>query len=355
MPFYDASNSEKCLAETQDALSMIDLLIENHPFHLIIIGGDLNTELKGESPFDTLWTEMMTRNALASCSPLFSSPGYTYHHETLGHKKLIDHFVLSHTLLNNMTSGHRILDDGSNLSDHLPIMLQLNVSVSRTAAKPNSTSEEAKLRWKKQCPSDTSAYTERLSVTVDEMITCRGDQTKLICTSNCHCSDESCRYYIQQEYDDLISCLKIADTDLPRHKPGCRKDWWTQELSDLKRQSEDIHKLWKVEGKPRSGLTYSERLRVRSRYKRSIREAQRATRQDAWNKIHTSMEKDDTNGFWNSWRSLYNKNKSHFAPVVDGCSSKESIAESFRRSFQENSKPNNSDNLLEKEEKRHHE
>ena len=136
MPFYDASNSEKCLAETQDALSMIDLLIENHPFHLIIIGGDLNTELKGESPFDTLWTEMMTRNALASCSPLFSSPGYTYHHETLGHKKLIDHFVLSHTLMNNMTSGHRILDDGSNLSDHLPIMLQLNVSVSWTAAKP---------------------------------------------------------------------------------------------------------------------------------------------------------------------------------------------------------------------------
>ena len=77
MPFYDASNSEKCLAETQDALSMIDLLIENHPFHLIIIGGDLNTELKGESPFDTLWTEMMTRNALASCSSLFSLPGYT--------------------------------------------------------------------------------------------------------------------------------------------------------------------------------------------------------------------------------------------------------------------------------------
>ena len=53
------------------------------------------------------------------------------------------------------------------------------------------------------------------------------------------------------------------------------------------------------------------------------------------------MESNETNDFWNSWRGLYNKNKSHFAPVVDGCSSKEDIAEAFKRSFQSNSEPNN--------------
>ena len=31
MPFFDASNKEECMAETQDALSMIEVLIENHP------------------------------------------------------------------------------------------------------------------------------------------------------------------------------------------------------------------------------------------------------------------------------------------------------------------------------------
>ena len=241
MPFYDASNSEQCLAETQDALSMIDLLIENHPFHLIIIGGDLNTELKGESPFDTPWTDMMTRNALASCSSLFSSPGYTYHHETLGHKKLNDHFVLSHSLLNTMTSKRCILDEGSNLSDHLPIILHLNVSVSRTAPKTTFTNSEPKLRWKKLRPSDMSAYSERLSHAVEEMLSWRGDLTGSICTNNCHCNDETCRYFIQQEYDDLISCLKIAEANLTRHKPGCQKDCWTPELSDVKKQSGDIH------------------------------------------------------------------------------------------------------------------
>ena len=48
--------------ETSDAISMIDLLIDDHPQHQVVIGGDLNTELKGGSPFDALWMEHMTKN-----------------------------------------------------------------------------------------------------------------------------------------------------------------------------------------------------------------------------------------------------------------------------------------------------
>ena len=99
MPFFDSSNREECIAETQDTLSMIEVLIDNHPHHLIIIGGDLNTELKGESCFDQLWSDLVTKNRLAYCSQLFSSPGYTYRQDTLGHKKLIDHFIVSEKLL----------------------------------------------------------------------------------------------------------------------------------------------------------------------------------------------------------------------------------------------------------------
>ena len=95
MPFFDASSKEECMAETRDAISMIEVLIENHPHHLINIGGDLNTELKGDSPFDNLWEEMCARNQLAYCSPNFSTPGYTYHQDKLGHKKFLDHFIVN--------------------------------------------------------------------------------------------------------------------------------------------------------------------------------------------------------------------------------------------------------------------
>ena len=52
MPFYDTSNREECILETIDAISMMEGIIEDHPHHQIIIGGDLNTELEGNSPFD---------------------------------------------------------------------------------------------------------------------------------------------------------------------------------------------------------------------------------------------------------------------------------------------------------------
>ena len=38
---------------------------------------------------------------------------------------------------------------------------------------------------------------------------------------------------------------------------------------------------------------------------------------------------------------LYNQEKSDFSPIVEGCTSKEAIAETFRISFQSNSVPNN--------------
>ena len=348
MPFFDAGNNEECLAETQDALSMIDLLIDNHPHHLLIIGGDLNTELKGESPFDPLWKDMMIRNLLSSCRSEFSSPGYTYFHESLGHKKFNDHFLMSETLMaNGRVSDFCVLDEGSNLSDHLPITMQLNVPISANEFIPIPITKKPTLRWDKLNPDDISAYTQRLSTAVDEMARTRGLLAQHVCLDKCHCTNENCRYFLQQEYDDLLSCIKAADAALPKHKPGCKKDWWSSALSDLKKQSQEIHKLWIEEGKPRSGPTNAERIRIRSFYKRSIREAQRLPRQDAWNKIHTSMENDDKNGFWNSWRSLYNKHNSQFAPVVEGCSSKAAIADAFRQSFQANSKPNNDNKVNE--------
>ena len=65
MPFFDTRNRDSCMTETVDAISMIDLLINDHPQHHVIIGGDLNTEMKGESPFDQIWTEFLSKNSLA--------------------------------------------------------------------------------------------------------------------------------------------------------------------------------------------------------------------------------------------------------------------------------------------------
>ena len=85
MPFYNSGRRDQCMAETVDAISMIDLLIDDYPHHQVVIGGDLNTELKDESPFDVMWKGLMTKNHFAYCdhrsvcniSPLHLSSRFT--------------------------------------------------------------------------------------------------------------------------------------------------------------------------------------------------------------------------------------------------------------------------------------
>ena len=67
--------------------------------------------------------------------------------------------------------------------------------------------------------------------------------------------------------------------------------------------------------------------------------------QAAWDRLHSSLADNDTNYFWKSWRQIYNKNKSHLSPVVEGFSSGEAIADCFKNSFQKNSIPNNGESV----------
>ena len=128
MPFYDTSNRDKCMIETIDTISMIETILEQHPSHLVCIGGDFNTELKGISAFDPFWTELMTKYSFTCCDHFQSPTAFTYHHESLQHKKFNDHFLVSKELLANRTaSDHDILDDGDNLSDHLPIVMKISI------------------------------------------------------------------------------------------------------------------------------------------------------------------------------------------------------------------------------------
>ena len=57
--------------------------------------------------------------------------------------------------------------------------------------------------------------------------------------------------------------------------------------------------------------------------------------------MHSALCEEETDSFWRSWKSLYNKDKGNLAPVVSGCSSKASIADCFKNCFEQNCVPNN--------------
>ena len=105
MSFYNCSRRAECVAETVDTISMLETIIDQHPDHLILIGGDFNTELKGSSPFDRFWDEFTRKNNLESCDRFFPSDSFTYHHKGLNQKKWSDHFLVSNALIPDKIHG----------------------------------------------------------------------------------------------------------------------------------------------------------------------------------------------------------------------------------------------------------
>ena len=67
MPFYNSARRAECMAECIDAIEMLDTIIEQHPNHQVIIGGDYNTELKGYSPLNITSTwQNIGRNVIVT-------------------------------------------------------------------------------------------------------------------------------------------------------------------------------------------------------------------------------------------------------------------------------------------------
>ena len=129
MPFFNSSQRVECISETIDTIAMLEAVIDEHPNHLVIIGGDLNTELKENSPFDQHWHDFMRKNQLSCCDNRYPSDSYTYHHNTLNQKKWNDHFIVSKSLLDQgRLNDPQIIDDGDNTSDHFPILMSLKMN-----------------------------------------------------------------------------------------------------------------------------------------------------------------------------------------------------------------------------------
>ena len=217
--------------------------------------------------------------------------------------------------------------------------MNLATRIQSKAHIQKSDTRGSTLKWEKLPPSQLQSYSEQLN----ELAMALPSSFQHQC--GCRCPDDRCRTQIQNEYNCIVRCLKAADAFLPRSRPGLEKDWWTRELTELRNRSIEIQRLWHLEGKPRHGSTYTERLRVRASYKQAIRRAQKAPKQAYWDRLHSSLAAKDTNSFWKSWKQLYNKNKNNLAPVVNGCSATDAIANAFMQSFKSNSTPNSQEKV----------
>ena len=110
-----------------DTLASILASVNTCKFQSVVFGGDLNFDFTvGGAVSGLLHDFMDSLTLVATYTCLHGSCVQSYRHATLKASSLIDHFLISKMLVDDIRSIE-IVDDGSNMSDHLPAVMLLSL------------------------------------------------------------------------------------------------------------------------------------------------------------------------------------------------------------------------------------
>ena len=129
----------------------------------------------------------------------------------------------------------------------------------------------------------------------------------LLCLSRCGvCNDENHKVEVNALLERIVARLQQARDDPYPCTDNMKRvscDFrWDQGLSKLKKQSRDIHNLWKQIGRPRTGLINAERLRIKCLYKKGIADRKLTFENDRKKWLVYKLSCGDSRGFWKGWR-----------------------------------------------------
>lgn len=312
-------------AELADLLSQISNDLEGGQFNKLIMGGDFNFQLSGSHTGLKLFKQFMRDHGLSDCDRFIKGGDvYTYFHEGLNAKSFIDHFLVNDALSDSVVSCD-ILESGCNLSDHLPIVLTVNVHLEIGMRDViESVRLSGRLRWDK---ANVSYYYDKTYVGL-VMLKIQLSQLNRDTERDCN--------YIETLCSRLVDVLvNAAESTIPRTSCNFYKHWWDTGLSDLKMKSVEAHNLWVAAGKPGNDSFYHMQRVAKLQYKKAVRDNRENAGKHIGFKLEHNLLCKDINSFWKTWNSKFNGRKSA-VKCVNGNVEHKGIANAFADHFSKN-------------------
>ena len=310
-----------------NVIGFIEAILDEHPGYKACVIGDLNFECRNGNIGFEIFNDFASAHNLVCCDDIEDSKlGFTYHHDALGHRSMLDHLFIDGSLITHI-STFSILQDGANTSDHLPIVANITFDTSHTPYSINKKCEKniREYRWDK---GDLIMYYEATRIALDKIqhiFTC--DCETSCCSISDHCID------INIYYAEIVNCLKCAaDYNIPRLPRSALKHYWSAELDELKQGSKDTYDLWIILGRPQSGDIYQLMRNAKYKYKLALRQSIQSFENRFSDELYESLIHKNFTGFWKTWKSKCVKNKT-IAHNVDGLYIDSEIAECFKSKF----------------------
>jgi len=109
-------------------LSEIGSILNNYSDCDILLGGDINVDLRASSAASKHIKQFMNEFNLILCNDVVDKHcKYTYFHDSLGHFSYVDFFIVSMNIATSVVS-HTIVHDALCLSDHLPVVVEIDLN-----------------------------------------------------------------------------------------------------------------------------------------------------------------------------------------------------------------------------------
>ena len=307
-----------------DTLASITDRISHCHFSSLVCGGDFNYDFVKGGPVYEYVSQFMIRHDL---SPTFTlmcgSPIPTYRHASLQAVSLIDHFLVSNNILKSV-DGVTVLDEGCNLSDHLPVRMSLSLPCVESILSDRTKSSKThmqRLRWDK---ADLSYYYNLSYQYLSDVIVpdwllvgCDDDDDK-----------EHAHLVISRFYCDIVAALSCAaQCSVPIAKQNFFKFWWDEQCQVLKDESINKHRVWIAAGRPKDGPVAQTMRKAKQEYKLHLKRMRVSEQSCFTNDLHDALSDKDFNSFWKMWNSKLNNRFG--SKVINGANDHGCIADTF--------------------------
>ena len=310
-----------------ETLSHISSLINQYPDYDIIIGGDFNVDFSRQSRHLNLASQFLSNEDLLNLTTTINhNITYTYKSPN-HHRSLIDHFFVNETV-NNLVQSYYTIDDGRNLSDHLPIFLHTSISCRRPVTP--CTNDEYRLDW--ESASDVNIkhynlliYNRLQNITIpDQLRACNS----LVCKEHGHLIMS----ILSNISEILIECANLAiPSKKIKNKSNCIPGW-NEFVRPYRETAIFWHDIWKSLGRKPDNHLASVRRLTRAKYHWAIKQVKANTDNIIRAKTASLLQRKSFTQFWNVIKNI-NKSVKSCPSVVDDQNTDLDIAKLFSNNY----------------------
>ena len=306
----------------------------------IIIGGDFNCNLSLNNTRAVIFNEFINVSELncITLEPQFDIQ-YTFI-DSLQHKSLIDHFCIS-SRIKRMSNNCFVLDDGDNLSDHLPLIIHVELDLINVdnAIRMNIDNNESPVF--KVCWSDaTDADIDEYKYVLDKLL----NDINLPVHDVINCLDVNCLTH-RNEFSEFLSNIlesielaTLATIPVKYKNNSCSKKskllaGWCSYVKTYHDRSIFWHKIWKDCGRPEEGYVADIRRCTRSDYHGAVKDLKSNQDRIINNKVAKSLKNSNPKFFWREINHL-NYSVKNSSQIIDGKKNAD-VSEIFKTKYEQ--------------------